>query len=75
MNIHELIENAEFGEMFVTKDHSRALFCRTCENSEYKMADFYVEGWGMIRVNRENGHVLSCNSTETSGFNDIVGKA
>ena len=74
MNIQELIENAEFGEMFITRDHSRALFLRTCENSEWKMADFYVEGWGMIRVDRTNGQVLP-HTGEDQGFNDIIDKA
>lgn len=75
MSIQELIENAEFGEMFVTRDHSRALFLRTCENSEWKMADFYVEDWGQVRVDRTNGRVLSHTSDENQEFNDIVGKA
>lgn len=75
MSIQELIETAEFGDMFITRDHSRALFLRTCENSEWKMADFYVEGWGQVRVDRTNGRVLSHTSAENQEFNDIVGKA
>ncbi len=75
MNIRELIENADFGDMFITRNYSRALFLRTCENSEWKMADFYVEGWGLIRVDRTNGHVLSQASDDGQSFNDIIGKA
>lgn len=75
MSIQKLIETAEFGEMFVTRDHSRALFLRRCDDSGYKTAEFYVEDWGIIRVDSTTGHVLSNDIVETYGFNDIVGKA
>lgn len=74
MNLQKLIEDADFGEMFITRDGSRALFLRTCENSEWKMADFYVECWGQIRVDRTNGQVLSY-TPENQSFNDIIDKA
>lgn len=75
MDIQKLIENADFGDMFLTREHHKALFLRTCENSEWKMADFYVEGWGQIRVDRTNGRVLPYVSDENQVFNDIISKA
>ena len=76
--IQKLIESAEFGTKFKTRDGSPALFCRTCDNSEWKMADFYVKDWGMVRVNRENGCALTREDPEdrearTYTYNDIVG--
>ena len=67
--IKELFEKAQFGDRFVTRGGHEALFLRLTENSEWQFADFYVKGWGLIRVNRENGKHLNGPDTE----NDIVG--
>ena len=75
MSIQQQIETAQFGDMFLTADGSRALFLRRCENAEWKMADFYVEHWGMIRVNRETGHVLFCKGDVPTSNNNIIKKA
>lgn len=56
--IQKLIENAYFGQKFKTRGGSCALFLRICSNSEYQMADFYVENWGQVRVNRMTGMVF-----------------
>lgn len=54
-NIKRYFEDACFGDKFLTRDGSLAVFLRLTENSEWDFADFYVKDWGLIRVNRTNG--------------------
>ena len=69
-SIRHKIETADFGTMFKTRGGSRAIFLRICSNSEHVMADFYVEDWGQVRVDRKTGMVFPGKDKEE---NDIVG--
>lgn len=72
-NINELIENAVFGDWFVTRNGKEALFLRRCENLEFKMAEFYVKDWGVVRVFENNGKFVGSPHDEEYE-RDIVGK-
>lgn len=48
--IKEILQNAKFGDRFLTFNGRKALFLRRAKNSENEFMFFYVEDWGTVQV-------------------------
>lgn len=57
--IKDVLQNAVFGDKFLTTTGKIALFLRRARNSEYEFMFFYVQGWGTIQVFANTGNEVN----------------